>query len=54
MGRDWKRAERQIRYRASPSPDNDCLLGCIIFVALSFAGNTTQRISLGWFNLLVP
>ncbi len=29
-----------------------CLLGSIIIVASSFAGNTTQRISSGWFSLL--
>ncbi|MGB7727698.1 MAG: hypothetical protein WBL50_06680 [Candidatus Acidiferrum sp.] len=29
-----------------------CSLGFITFVALSFAGNTTQRFSSGWFNSL--
>ena|SRR5215469_4987682 len=31
-----------------------CLLGSITFVASSFAGNTTQRISSGWCSLLAP
>src|SRR4029077_16757802 len=31
-----------------------CSPGFIIFVAPSFAGNTTQKISSGWFNSLAP
>jgi len=36
---------------AAVGKSNDCLLGSIIIVASSFAGNTTQRISSGWFSL---
>ena len=39
---------------AAVGKSSDCLLGSIIFVASSFAGNTTQRISSGWFSSLAP
>ena len=37
---------------AAVGKSSDCSLGFIIFVASSFAGNTTQRISSGWFSSL--